>query len=52
MEVNLRRALVMSNGSISIFFTRPISAVFLILSVICLIYPVITKYVSRLKKAN
>jgi putative tricarboxylic transport membrane protein len=33
-EFNLRRALVMSEGSYSIFFTRPISLIFLILTVV------------------
>jgi len=52
MEVNLRRALVMSNGSISIFFTRPICAIFLLISVVCLFYPVISKATAKLKKAK
>ena len=52
MEVNLRRALVMSNGSISIFFTRPICAIFLVIAVVCLLYPVISKFTARFKKAK
>jgi putative tricarboxylic transport membrane protein len=37
MEENLRRALLLSRGSPSVFFERPISAVMLILSAILLI---------------
>jgi putative tricarboxylic transport membrane protein len=37
VEFNLRRALVMSNGSFSIFFTRPISLVFIILTLFFII---------------
>jgi putative tricarboxylic transport membrane protein len=36
-EFNLRRALVMSDGSYSIFVTRPISLVFLILTIVFII---------------
>jgi putative tricarboxylic transport membrane protein len=34
METNLRRALIMSNGNFSIFWTRPISAICLIIAVL------------------
>ncbi len=37
-EQNLRRALQASDGSWSIFFTRPISAAFLIIAVLSLVY--------------
>ncbi|MEK7435380.1 MAG: tripartite tricarboxylate transporter permease [Pseudomonadota bacterium] len=40
-ESSLRQALVLSDGSLSIFFTRPISATFLVLTVISLIVPTI-----------
>ena len=42
-ESNLRRALVINDGSISVFFTRPISLLLLVACVVCLFYP-------RLKK--
>jgi putative tricarboxylic transport membrane protein len=32
-ESNLKRAMTISDGSISIFFTRPISLVFIILTI-------------------
>jgi putative tricarboxylic transport membrane protein len=42
-EFNLRRALVMSDGSYSIFFTRPISLIFLILTIV---------FIATLKKTT
>ena len=40
VETNLRRALMYSNGSVSTFFTSPISCVFLILAAISIILTV------------
>lgn len=37
IEVNYRKALIMSNGSASIFFTRPLCIVFIILTVVMLV---------------
>jgi putative tricarboxylic transport membrane protein len=42
-EFNLRRALAMSDGSFSIFVTRPISLIFVLLTVV---------FIATLKKAN
>ena len=42
-EKNLQRALVISDGNISVFFTRPISLVLIVISVISLLWPVIKK---------
>lgn len=39
VETNLRRAMVLSRGSLSIFFTHPISLAFLIICVFSLIFP-------------
>lgn len=39
VEANLRRALTMSHGSIDIFFTRPISAVLIIIALASLFLP-------------
>ncbi|MCM3763858.1 tripartite tricarboxylate transporter permease [Neobacillus niacini] len=47
MESNLRRSLVMSEGSISIFFTRPISAILLIIAIITLFAPLFNKLMKR-----
>lgn len=43
LESNLRRALMLSKGDITTFFTRPLSLSFLILTVICCIVPFLTK---------
>lgn len=43
LESNLRRSLLMSGGSFSIFFTRPISVLFLLLAVISLLWPLLRK---------
>ncbi|WP_027965296.1 tripartite tricarboxylate transporter permease [Halalkalibacillus halophilus] len=43
-EVEFRRALQMSSGDLSIFMTRPISAVLLSLALIALIIPLINKW--------
>ena len=50
-ETNLRRAMVISKGSISIFFTKPLSLAFLIISVIMLCYPAIKKEITNRKAA-
>jgi putative tricarboxylic transport membrane protein len=39
MEQNLRRSLIMSNGSVMIFLTRPVTAVFLALALLTLAAP-------------
>lgn len=41
MESNLRRALILSQGSPAIFFTRPISAIIMALALISLLYPLL-----------
>lgn len=41
MEHNLRKSLIMSQGDFSLFFTRPLAAVFLIAALILLISPLI-----------
>ncbi|WP_407267776.1 tripartite tricarboxylate transporter permease [Radiobacillus sp. PE A8.2] len=41
LEFNLRRSLVMSEGEWSIFFTRPISLVFIVITLVILIYSTI-----------
>ena len=48
-EVNLRRTMIISKGSISIFFTRPISCVLMVLSIVLLCFPVLKKAVSNRK---
>lgn len=48
LESNLRRSLLMSQGSWTIFFTRPLSVFFLLLAVVSVCWPLI----SRKKKAK
>lgn len=48
-EGNLRRGLVMSNGSASIFFTSPISLFFIILALITLFWPIIKPLIKNKK---
>jgi putative tricarboxylic transport membrane protein len=43
LESSLRRSLMMSDGSPTIFLTRPISAVFLVVAVVFLISPLFTR---------
>lgn len=47
MEQNLRRSLIMSKGSASIFFTRPVSAVFIALAVLSLLAPYLLRLIRR-----
>jgi putative tricarboxylic transport membrane protein len=51
LEVNFRQALLISQNDLSIFFTRPISLIFILLSIGILLYPFIKKgYNFILKK--
>jgi putative tricarboxylic transport membrane protein len=43
LETALRRSLILSDGSFSIFLQRPISAVFILLSVVVLAAPLFSK---------
>jgi putative tricarboxylic transport membrane protein len=43
IETALRRSLIMSDGSFSIFFQRPISAVFLSITIVALAVPLFIK---------
>jgi putative tricarboxylic transport membrane protein len=50
MEPALRRALMMSNGSFTIFFNRPISLVLMIATGILLVSPLVLRISRRLGK--
>ena len=50
-ESNLRRSLLLSQGSASTFFTRPICIFFLLLAVLSLCWPLLRKALSNRKKA-
>ncbi|QCJ42487.1 tripartite tricarboxylate transporter permease [Bacillus sp. S3] len=43
IENNLRRALTISNGDYGVFFTRPLSLVFLLITVLWLVVPLLLK---------
>ena len=49
VESGLRRGLVLSNGDISSFVARPISTVFLVLSALMLLAPVIGGILKKRK---
>lgn len=51
-ESNFRRALVMSDGSLSIFFTRPISLFILILTVVMVGWPYFKRWLAGRKEAT
>ena len=46
-ESNMRRSLLLSKGSFSIFFTRPISLFFILLAVISLLWPILRKKLEK-----
>lgn len=48
-ESNLRRSLLLSKGSFSIFVTRPISVFFLLLAAISLLWPLLRKFMEKRK---
>jgi putative tricarboxylic transport membrane protein len=48
-EESLRQSLIMSKGSLAVFFTRPISAILVIISLALLISPLIVRKQKRLR---
>ena len=52
MESNFRRALIMSQGDFSVFLTRPITLVLLILAFITLFSPLLVKITKKYRKAS
>lgn len=50
MEENLRRALTLSDGSISFLWERPLTLTILIITVILLLMPVISGFFAKMKK--
>lgn len=52
VESGLRRGLVLSEGSVYTFISRPISTVFLILSVLMLLAPFIAKIIKNVFNSN
>jgi len=50
-ESNFRRSMLMSRGSLTIFFERPITVVIMILTVFMFAYPFIQSYIKKKKAA-
>jgi putative tricarboxylic transport membrane protein len=50
LELNLRQSLLHSQGSFLIFFSRPISMVFIAVSIVVLVSPVITHFFKARKR--
>lgn len=50
-EVNLRRALTLSHGDYTVFLTRPICCVVLLVSVLLIVAPLVSKAIKGIKKA-
>jgi putative tricarboxylic transport membrane protein len=50
LEYNMRQAFVLSHGSVTIFFTKPISLFFLCVMFLCLVLPLIKKLVELGRK--
>jgi putative tricarboxylic transport membrane protein len=49
MEDNLRRALTISDGSISFLWERPITLAILVITIVLLLMPVITNFLDKIK---
>lgn len=52
LELSMRQAMGISHGSISIFFTRPISCVILILTFIMLLTPVVRSFMKKKNRSE
>jgi putative tricarboxylic transport membrane protein len=49
MELQFRRALLVSNGDLTVFVTRPLTVVLLALVVVALIVPYLPRIVAKLR---
>jgi putative tricarboxylic transport membrane protein len=49
MELQFRRALLVSNGDMSVFFTRPLTVILLALAVVAVIVPYLPRIIARLR---
>jgi putative tricarboxylic transport membrane protein len=50
LETHFRRALIISNSSYATFFTHPVSAVFLCLALVSVLYPLIRWVIQRSRR--
>ena len=51
-EINLRRALNISGGSLSIFVEKPLSLVFLLIFIVLMFSPVLKKIYKKARQKN
>ena len=51
-ESNFRRSVIMSDGNLTIFFTRPISLLLLVVTVLILVSPVLKKHYTKKKQMS
>lgn len=49
LESNFRRALILSGGSLSIFYTRPVTAVLLLIIILTLLFPVLKRRFLKMR---
>ncbi|MFR5296561.1 MAG: tripartite tricarboxylate transporter permease [Clostridium sp.] len=49
LESNFRRALILSGGSLSIFYTRPVTAVLLLIIILTLLFPVLKRHFLKMR---
>ncbi|RPI46382.1 MAG: tripartite tricarboxylate transporter permease [Betaproteobacteria bacterium] len=52
MEVSLRQSLKMAQGDLSVFFTRPIAAVIMVIAIAIILWPLFAKLFSRSPQAG
>ena len=51
-EQSLRRALIISEGDFSVFFTRPVSCMIIILSFAVMLWPIVSSYIAKRKRRS
>jgi putative tricarboxylic transport membrane protein len=47
LEANLRRALVMSQGEVSIFFTRPVTCILIVCTILTFVWPMAKAFLKK-----
>ncbi len=52
LEKNMRKAFIMSRGSLSIFFSKPISLVFLLIMFAIILFPIVKGIVGKVRKGR
>jgi putative tricarboxylic transport membrane protein len=49
MEIQFRRALLVSDGDLSVFITRPLTLCLLLLAVVALVLPYVPRIIARFR---